>query len=289
MSTSKKKVAANRINGQKSQGPTNTTSTRFNATKHGLLAVGITELDDAEGYRTILSDLMREKNPVGAIETFLVESAAIEMVRWLRARRLEAECITGELNPPTRRPSMRDMLGGDDVGQVIDPGLPAAISAKAVQQLVTLQRYESTSANRFFRILHELERWQRMRKGERLPAPVAVDISVRAGTGAMDSVNDDTKIMKSVSADTRKSDSVPPILEAVENPSGELERRQRMRSGERLPAPTVVDVSVHAETGTVDTVHGDTEIVESVSDATKTVDSVPAALEQPKALPGDEE
>jgi hypothetical protein len=57
MSTSNKKIAANRINGQKSHGPTNTTSTRFNATKHGLLAVGITELDDAEGYHVLLNDL----------------------------------------------------------------------------------------------------------------------------------------------------------------------------------------------------------------------------------------
>ncbi len=71
MSTSAKKVASNRINAQKSSGPTNTNSTRFNATKHGLLAVGITELDDAEGYRTILSDLIREKTPVGPAEIFL--------------------------------------------------------------------------------------------------------------------------------------------------------------------------------------------------------------------------
>jgi hypothetical protein len=42
--------------------PDNTTSTRFNATKHGLLAVGITERDDAQGHRTILSDLIREKS-----------------------------------------------------------------------------------------------------------------------------------------------------------------------------------------------------------------------------------
>jgi hypothetical protein len=104
MSTSAKKVAANRINGQKSHGPTNTTSTRFNATKHGLLAQGITELDDAEGYRAFLSDLIRKKNPVGNFEMFLVEAAALHMVRWLRAGRLEAECITGELNPPTRGP-----------------------------------------------------------------------------------------------------------------------------------------------------------------------------------------
>jgi hypothetical protein len=43
--------------------------TRFNSTKHGLLAVGITELDDAEGYRATLSDLMREQVPVGPVET----------------------------------------------------------------------------------------------------------------------------------------------------------------------------------------------------------------------------
>ncbi len=49
MSTSSKKVVANRINGQKSHGPTDTTSTRFNANKHGLLAMGMTELDDAGG------------------------------------------------------------------------------------------------------------------------------------------------------------------------------------------------------------------------------------------------
>ncbi len=77
------RISANRRNAKKATGPTNTSSTRFNATKHGLLSAGITELDNAEGYLNILSDLRREKNPVGVIETFLVESAAIEMVRWI--------------------------------------------------------------------------------------------------------------------------------------------------------------------------------------------------------------
>jgi hypothetical protein len=212
MSSSHKKVAANRINGEKSQGPINTTSTRFNATKHGLLAVGITELDNAEGYRNILSDLMREKNPVGVIETFLVESAAIEMVRWLRARRLEAECITGELNPPTHAPGLCNLLLLEG-GEVLDPGLPAAISAEAAQKLVTFQRYESTSANRFFRILHELERWQRMRSGERVPAPAVVDISVHGETGTADSILDDIKVVESVSAASGTVDSGPATLE----------------------------------------------------------------------------
>ena len=185
----RKKVAANRINGQKSHGPKNTTSTRFNATKHGLLAVGITELDDAGGYRTTLSDLIREKNPVGAIEMFLVKSAALDMARWPRASRLEAEYITSELNPPIHEPHPL----GDDInlfqGAMLDPGLPATISSECARRLVSVyQRYETTFAFRLFRILHQLERLQRMRQGESLPAPASVDVSVHADTGIVDSV-----------------------------------------------------------------------------------------------------
>jgi len=189
MSTSEKKLAANRINGQKSHGPTNTTSTRFNATKHGLLAVGITELDDAEGYRTTLSDLIREKSPIGAIEMFLVKSAALDMVKCLRARRLEAEYITSELNPPIHGPA--PLADGTNLfqGAMLDPGLPAAISFEIAQQLVSVySRYESTFAYRLFRTLHELERLQRMRQGERVPAPATLDVNVHADTRIVDSV-----------------------------------------------------------------------------------------------------
>ena len=54
-------------------------------------------------------------------------------------------------------------------------------------------------------------------------------------------------------------------------------------------SPVAVDVSVHAETGVADSVHDDTRIMDSVPAGTGTVDSAPAPLEQPKALPGDEE
>jgi hypothetical protein len=221
VSTSEKKIAANRTNGHKSRGPKNTNSTRFNAAKHGLLAVGITELDDAEGFRTILSNLMREKSPVGAIETYLVESAALEMVRWKRARRLEAEYITSELNPPLQDPPIGD-LGVLFQGEVLDPGLPAAISPESAHRLVGIfQRYESFFANRLFRILHELERLQRMRQGERLPAPATVDVSV----------HDDTGVVGSTSAGGEQE--VPLV------------------DGESLPALVTADASAPAETETV--------------------------------------
>lgn len=124
------------------------TLTRLNATKHGLLATGITELDDADGHRTLLDNLKKKKKPVGVVEMFLVESAAMDMLRWPRARRFEAEFITGELHPST--------LAGNPLGDldffqptVVDPGLPAAIGSKSAQPLVSVfQRYESTFAYR---------------------------------------------------------------------------------------------------------------------------------------------
>lgn len=230
MSTSGKRITSSRINGQKSHGPIDTSSTRFNAMKHGLLAVGITELDDAEGYRTILRDLIREKNPVGILESQLVEAAALDIVRWTRARRLEAEYITEVLNPPQHE---KDPLGDFDLeirGRILDPGIPAAIRPGIVQCLVNAyQRYEGYFANRLFRTLHELERLQRMRQDERLPAPTAVDVSVRAETRTRDSFS-----------------------------AGPEQAKVLPRDGESLPRPVTVDV-IHTDTGVVDSAPAESE------------------------------
>lgn len=55
---------------------------------------------------------------------------------------------------------------------------------------------------------------------------------------------------------------------------------QRIRSGEQLPSPAVVDVSVHASTSSLP------EPLERSAD-TGMANSVPAALEQPKPRSGD--
>jgi hypothetical protein len=176
-----KQIAANRLNALKSHGPANTTSTRTNATKHGLLAAGITELDDAEGYRVILQELEQETNPVGTIESFLVESIAVELVRLRRARRLEAQHINGALDPSTYKTVVRT---SSMHRPQIDPGLPARLRLEHIYPLVKLfQRYEATIQSRFFRSLHEFERLNRMRQGEQLPAPAALDVSVHHDTG----------------------------------------------------------------------------------------------------------
>src|ERR1019366_10064533 len=84
-------------------------------------------------------------------------------------------------------------------GALLDPGIPAAIVPGNVEQLLNVfQRYESTFAYRLFRTLHELERLQRMRQGERLPAPIMVDVDVHASKSSLPEdlgESADTKIM----------------------------------------------------------------------------------------------
>src|SRR5207245_11235357 len=101
---------------------------------------------------------------------------------------LEAEYITSVLNPPTRDAPFPDF---DEVhqGRIVDPGLPAQMACENVQPLVgVFQRYESMLALKLYRTLHELERQQRPRQGQRLQAPVAVDVSVLTVYGGLDTM-----------------------------------------------------------------------------------------------------
>jgi hypothetical protein len=69
-------------------------------------------------------------------------------------------------------------------GAVLDPGLPPVMNFESARPLVSVfQRYGTTSANGLFRFLHELERLQRMRQGENVPAPATVDFNIHADTG----------------------------------------------------------------------------------------------------------
>lgn len=70
------KADSNRKNAQRSTGPHDTTSTRLNAVKHGLLARGITELDDSEGYESLIQRLAESYGPIGDLEKFFVQRIA---------------------------------------------------------------------------------------------------------------------------------------------------------------------------------------------------------------------
>jgi hypothetical protein len=179
--SSDRKVAANRSNSKKSPGPQNTTSTRYNATKHGLLAEGIPELDDADGYRETLRRL--DKQYAAEMIAFLKGHIVLKMVRLRRNARLEAEHITSLLNPAIYGKVENHLL--EDIllpaAPLVDPGLPASISSESVAILVSsFQRHETSLENQMYRAMHEVERLEQIMKGKHLPAPVAVDMAVHS-------------------------------------------------------------------------------------------------------------
>src|ERR1700687_2986257 len=98
---------------------------RYNAVKHGLVARGLTELDDSDAYESLVQRLTEAYRPFGDLEKFFVQRIAFHMIRLQRAERLEAEYITGEIHPPVKATTLKDMW---EPG-VIEPGLPAAIGA----------------------------------------------------------------------------------------------------------------------------------------------------------------
>ena len=168
------KTDSNRLNAQNSTGPRDATLTRFNAVKHGLLAKGITDLDDSEAYESLVQRLTLDRDPVGDLEIFWVRRIAFCMTRLDRAARLEANYINAEIHPPSQE---------QECTTPISPELrfSAAIGALSAINLVSgFQRYESAIENKLYRAIHELERIQRMRKGEFVPAPQSLDVSIHS-------------------------------------------------------------------------------------------------------------
>jgi hypothetical protein len=81
---SEKQIAANQRNSQYSTGPDDSQRTRYNATKHGLCAQGLTPLDDPEEFQEILRHLDTVypiRNPIGRI---LKEQLARETIQLCR-------------------------------------------------------------------------------------------------------------------------------------------------------------------------------------------------------------
>jgi hypothetical protein len=98
---------------------------------------------------------------------------------------LEAEFLTAQLNPPVTETQLSPVnaIAEMDADQTVevDPGLPARLSADAADALVnTFSRYETAIENKLFRAMNQLERLQRLRHGEHVPAPVSADVGIHS-------------------------------------------------------------------------------------------------------------
>lgn len=153
---------------------------KYNAQVHGILRQSITEYEQ-EFYAEILNDLKNEYKTKGIIEEILVERIAINYLKLFRLQKAETEFINSQLNPRI----IKNIL--DFVDDVISEGYTPKIGSESVEKLAEIYaRYETTIENRLFRAIHELERAQKLRKGEDVLPTLTVDVNQMGSFGETD-------------------------------------------------------------------------------------------------------
>ena len=105
MSSSEQRLAANRLNAQRSTGPRTLdgkSSSSGNATRHGLLSTRLfLDDEDPDEFANLLCDLQGALAPVGAMELALVERIAVTL--WRQRRLITAESAALDLGRQARQ------------------------------------------------------------------------------------------------------------------------------------------------------------------------------------------
>lgn len=153
---------------------------KYNAITHGIFNLARTEYEE-HMHEDILSDLFNELNPVGILESILVERIALCYLRLYRIAKVEGDNIRGLLEPyfVTRTVQGNDFYNSllSSVEKVTVHGYKPRIDSDAIRQIEqTIMRYDTTVENKLYKALHELQRLQAKRKGLSVPVPVAIDI-----------------------------------------------------------------------------------------------------------------
>lgn len=156
--TSQKQIDANRENAKKGGVKTDDGKaiSRYNALKHGLLAKQIMyEGEDADELLELEKRLRAELAPATEIELLLVDKIASNIWRLKRALSFEK----------------------DDV--IFTSSFDGTVGLKADAD--RFFRYETMLERGIYKALHELERIQAKRNGEKVPPPIALDIDITQG------------------------------------------------------------------------------------------------------------
>jgi hypothetical protein len=218
--TTPRKAEANRRNALKSTGPRTPegkAAVRLNALKHGLLSQEILlPGEDGEALRELGERLRAELQPVGELESLLVDRITSLLWRLRRLGRVEAGIFAWELyeelaeraqyeargyeshltdvfdalGPTFEGPTITDERKHQEAlerveqmrckqeDETITLGRTFARDADRANAFSKLSRYETTIERGLYRALHELERRQTARLGGNVPAPLAVDVDV---------------------------------------------------------------------------------------------------------------
>jgi len=162
---STKQTKANQQNAQASTGPKTSEGkaiSKYNALKHGLLSKEVLLKDEnADDLTTLGKKLRTELAPETELELVLVDRITANTWRLRRVMQIEREMIDEDKNNNSTLGSAfssYDHTHYDTYGKLI--------------------RYEASIERGIYKALHELQRIQAARSGERPPAPIAVDVDI---------------------------------------------------------------------------------------------------------------
>lgn len=142
---------------------------KYNAVKHGLLAKEvILESENADELRELSQGILETLKPEGELENILSERIIANIWRLKRCMRIEKNIMEYEAH------DMRVDFNSSEE-QMARGIIADMISSESMDRLL---RYETSIDKGIFKAFHELQRIQAQRQGEKITAPIAIDVDV---------------------------------------------------------------------------------------------------------------
>jgi hypothetical protein len=187
--TSPRKIEANRRNARKSTGARTTRgklASRSNAIKHGILSSEIVirtggGAENPAEFQQLLQGLTDYFQPLGIMEELLVQKLAMLFWRQKRATRFENAEIRRSYAQQDDKLDLTN-FGDLELAKLMNrseewQSIREHNSVLAGPALEKLLRYEAAINRQLAQTLMQLERLQRQRNGEKLPAPIALTLT----------------------------------------------------------------------------------------------------------------
>ena len=159
---------------------------KYNAQKHAILRETITDYD-GDFYCEAIADFEEAYQPLGRIETMLVERITLLYIKLFRTQKAETEFVKSVLDPHLEHVEGGNFVRFIDLDGKTEPekvvvdneGYEPKVPSESIDHIAQVfGRYETTLENRLYKAMHELERLQRLRKGDAVAAPLAVDVGM---------------------------------------------------------------------------------------------------------------
>lgn len=159
---------------------------KYNAVRHGVLVQVLTDEESKEA-QFMHDQFMSDYNPSTLTEELLIETMAIAYTRRQRAVKAKKNFMLQVLNPdiweekviaePLLKPEENyDWINGRTKMVIVKEGHKAKISYEEIDLVeAKFARYIATCERQFYRALHELQRIQALKRGQK-PYSVAVDV-----------------------------------------------------------------------------------------------------------------